>query len=485
MAPVDVQRIHVRGVALFPLARYRHRLSLMPPSRAHWQAYAATGAAHQSPEARDACEEAAFTAREAMDGARRCHRACSHQWHGYPVYAKYQDDEQSCLGHVRCSTRGGAAMRDDDFYPPYVPVRERRAKAEKTLLQLRKKQPGITPVIIAGNALATTWWGKSWNSNLERYADYRNRIGRGRSYVRHRAVLDLQLAPGHITALVQGSGAQPYRVAITVDTLSADHWATIRAACVGCFDSLSALLAGTFPQALKELFFAKGAGLFPSPQDIHFDCSCPDWAAMCKHVAAALYGVGARVDEDPSLFFRLRGIAMDDIITQAVADTTQTLLRKAERQRANVLDEVLDEVDLGDVFGIQLDDLHTPRPDLPSVRPKPVTRTKPRAHTQQSRAGTTSTPASQKSPAPRRRTPQHHAVAAMPATPPAALPPNSPGTMLEVLVRALGNTRKGKPFEELQDKLGWTDRQLRNAISRAGAKGFVEMVTPGVYRRKV
>jgi uncharacterized Zn finger protein len=371
-------------------------------------------------------------------------------------------------------------MRYIDFYPPYVPVRERRAKAEKALQQLRKKQPSVTPVIIAGKRLATTWWGKSWNSNLERYADYHNRIGRGRSYVRHRAVLDLQLAPGHITALVQGSEAQPYRVAITIDTLSADHWATIRAACAGCFDSLSALLTGTFPQALKDLFFAKGAGLFPSPQEIHFDCSCPDWAAMCKHVAAALYGVGVRVDDDPSLFFRLRGIAMDDIITQAVADTTQTLLRKAERQRANVLDEV----DLGDVFGIQIDDLHTPRPDLPSVEPKPATRTKPGTPTQRSRAGTTRTPASQKSLAPRRRRSQHHAVAAMTATPPTALSPNAPGTMLEALINALGNTRQGKPFEQLQDRLGWTKMQLRNAISRAGAKGFVEMVTPGVYRRK-
>jgi hypothetical protein len=137
------------------------------------------------------------------------------------------------------------------------------------------------------------------------------------------------------------------------------------------------------------------------------------------------------------------------------------------------------------VFGIQIDDLHTPRLDLPSVPPKPVARTKPAAHAQKSRAGTTTTPASQKSTAPRRRKPRHHAMAAMTATHPAALPPNSPGTMLEALVKALGKTRKGKPLEQLQDRLGWTKTQLRNAISRAGAKGFVEMVTPSVYRQKV
>src|SRR6266540_863402 len=313
------------------------------------------------------------------------------------------------MGNAPWLTRGGAAMRDDDVYPPYVPVAERRAKAERTLQQLRKKQPGITPVIIAGNALATTWWGKSWNSNLERYADYRNRIGRGRSYVRHRAVLDLQLAPGNITALVQGSEAQPYRVAITVDTLSANHWSTIRTACAGCFDSLSALLAGTFPQALKDLFFAKGAGLFPSPREIHFDCSCPDWASMCKHVAASLYGVGDRFEEDTSLFFRLRVTALYNIITQTVADTTQTLLRKAEGQRANVLEDV----DLGDVFGIQLDDLQTPRPNLPPVQPKPSTRTKNTAQTQKTRAGKTSIPAGKKIAAQRLRTPQPKVLTTM------------------------------------------------------------------------
>jgi uncharacterized Zn finger protein len=369
---------------------------------------------------------------------------------------------------------------DDDYYPPYVPVAERRAKAEKKLQQLRQKQPNINPVIIAGNALATTWWGKSWNSNLERYADYSNRIGRGRTYVRHRAVLDLQLQPGNITALVQGSEAQPYRVAITIDTLSANNWSTIRTVCAGCFDSLSELLAGTFPQTLKDLFFAKGAGLFPSPRDIHFDCSCPDWASMCKHVAAALYGVGARFDEDPSLFFTLRGIALDDMITQTVADTTQTLLRKAERQRANVLEDV----DLGDVFGIQLDNLQMPRPDLPPVPPKPST-AKNAAHTQKTRAGKTRAPAGQTRAAPRFSTPQHKAVTAVNAANSAAAPTKSQGNMLEALIKALGKARKGKSLEQLQGRLGWTNIQLRNAISRAGAKGFVEMVTPGVYRQKV
>ncbi len=102
------------------------------------------------------------------------------------------------------------------YYPRYVSVAEKRARAEKKIKQLRKKNPDIRPVILGGQALATTWWGKAWNSNLERYADYTNRIGRGRSYVRHMAVVDLQISPGRVDALVQGSRGAPYKVRITI-----------------------------------------------------------------------------------------------------------------------------------------------------------------------------------------------------------------------------------------------------------------------------
>ncbi|WP_179137326.1 SWIM zinc finger family protein [Candidatus Entotheonella palauensis] len=260
-------------------------------------------------------------------------------------------------------------MRYDDMYPPYVPVAERRAKAERQIKQLRKKNPKIKPVIIEGRALATTWWGKSWNKNLERYADYDYRLERGRSYVRHRSVVDLQMKAGSITALVQGSSAQPYKITIKVDPLSGRNWEAIRQACAGGLDSLRALLGGQFPPSLQEVFFQEGKGLFPTPREIHFKCNCPDGASMCKHIAAALYGVGARLDEDPSLFFKLRQINVDDLITETVADTAQALLDKAGHQSANILDDV----DLGDVFGIELDNMDAPLPDLPAVTPKPST----------------------------------------------------------------------------------------------------------------
>ena len=239
-----------------------------------------------------------------------------------------------------------------DGYPPYVSVGEKRAKAAAKLKKLQKTDPRIQPVILAGSAIAATWWGKSWNRNLERYADYSNRIGRGRSYVRHGAVLDLRIRAGEVTALVQGTRSQPYAIKIEIEKLAPSRWEAVKAACAGRLASLPELLAGKFPRDLGEIFMEEGEGLFPTPQEIRFSCSCPDWAYMCKHVAAALYGIGARLDNDPGLFFTLRGIAVGEMVSAAVTETTQDLLKKAGRQSRRVLTGV----DLSDVFGIDLDE---------------------------------------------------------------------------------------------------------------------------------
>ncbi|MFH0730850.1 MAG: hypothetical protein V2B19_31475 [Pseudomonadota bacterium] len=236
-------------------------------------------------------------------------------------------------------------------FPKYVSVAEKRLKAEKKRKQLLKKNPKLCPVEIDGSALATSWWGKSWDKNLERYADYENRIGRGRSYVRHGAVLDLQIAPGEVTALVQGSRSAPYEITVKIKTISAENWRQIKKACEGKFDSLKTLLTGKFPKDLEMLFTEKGKGLFPTPDEIKFSCSCPDWASMCKHVAATLYGIGARLDEDPLLFFKLRNVAVEDLVSQAVTESSRDLLRKAEKKTGRVLEDA----NLSDMFGIDLD----------------------------------------------------------------------------------------------------------------------------------
>jgi len=237
-------------------------------------------------------------------------------------------------------------------FPKYVTVAEKKKKAEKKLKKLRKKNPGIKPVTIAGRAIATTWWGKAWNANLERYADYANRIERGRSYVRHSAVLDLQIKPGRATALVQGSRSKPYAVTVKIKKIKRPNWRNIKTACEGKFDSFRKLLSGKFPRALEELFTQKGKGLFPAPAEIDFSCSCPDWASMCKHVAATLYGIGARLDEDPGLFFKLRNVKVEDLVSEAVAETSEYILQKANRKTARVMEVA----DLSDVFGIDMDE---------------------------------------------------------------------------------------------------------------------------------
>jgi hypothetical protein len=155
-------------------------------------------------------------------------------------------------------------------FSPYVSVAEKRARAEKKIRQLKKKNPDLAPVIIQGRGLAKTWWGKSWNANLERYADYSNRIERGRSYVRHLAVLDLRIDKGSVSALVQGSRSKPYAVDIKIKALKKTNWKTITAACSDKLDSLQDLLAGRFPKELSHLFMQKGHGLFPSPRRFIF-----------------------------------------------------------------------------------------------------------------------------------------------------------------------------------------------------------------------
>ena len=222
--------------------------------------------------------------------------------------------------------------------------------------RLKKKNPQVAPVIIGGRQLARTWWGKAWNDNLESYSDYANRIGRGRSYVRHGAVLDLHLQPGRIQALVQGSQQKPYQIDITIAPLNFQIWAAIITSCQGAIGSLQELLDGKFPRPLAELFTAHGKGLFPSPKEISLKCNCPDWALMCKHVAAALYGVGVRLDDSPALFFELRGLDVNDLVARAVTERTEALLQKSTHKSARVIETD----DLSDLFGISMQESEDP-----------------------------------------------------------------------------------------------------------------------------
>lgn len=248
----------------------------------------------------------------------------------------------------------GWGYNDYGGYPPYVSKAEKIRRAEKAIEKLRKKKgSSIEPIIVKDNRIARTWWGKSWNQNLERYADYSNRVPRGRSYVRNGSVLDLKIGPNTITALVSGSRSTPYSIKIAIKPLEENNEKALMAASRASLDSMQSLLSGEFPPDIKEAFFKQGTGLFPTPKEIKLDCSCPDWAEMCKHVAAALYGVSVRLDEKPELFFVLRGIKVDEFVGTLVKRESEKMLKRAAKKSDRALGA--DAEDLSELFGIEVD----------------------------------------------------------------------------------------------------------------------------------
>ena len=188
-------------------------------------------------------------------------------------------------------------------WAPYVPVAERRRNALLEIARLKKAGKPVAPVVVEGRNIATTFWGKAWCDNLESYQDYANRLPRGRTYVRNGSVIDLRIGPREVTAKV--SGSEIYSARISIEALPAGTWKSICADCAGRIASLVELLQGRLSKAVMDRVCRQGDGLFPKPAGIRFSCSCPNSASLCKHVAAALYGTGARLDAEPELLFRL------------------------------------------------------------------------------------------------------------------------------------------------------------------------------------
>lgn len=225
---------------------------------------------------------------------------------------------------------------------------EIRAQSARTVAQLRAKGHDIHPVEPrSGRKLASSWWGEAWCDNLEKYADLANRIDRGKRYVRAGAVIDLQVEEGVVRAQVTGTRKKPYNVTVHIAPLSEDAKKRVLEKCANRVEGLDALLDGEFPPELKDLFTGKN-GLFPTSKEISFACSCPDSASVCKHVAASLYGIGARLDDDPLLFFRLRGMDPDDLVAKAVESRVDSMLKNADVKT----DRTMDDADLREVFGI-------------------------------------------------------------------------------------------------------------------------------------
>jgi len=237
-------------------------------------------------------------------------------------------------------------MAYSDFYgygafPRYVSVGERRAKALLKARKLEKRGRVLEPVKLEGQRIASSFWGKEWCKNLESYMDLSNRLPRGRTYLRSGAVVDLRLDPGQIDALVAGSSL--YEVSVRIDKLARKRWGALIKRCAGRIDSVVELLRGRLSETVLEALVDRRAGLFPAPREIDFTCSCPDYASLCKHIAAVLYGVGARLDKRPELFFTLRSVALEELVA------------KSALRRGGAPEDALDNRALEGIFGIELD----------------------------------------------------------------------------------------------------------------------------------
>jgi uncharacterized Zn finger protein len=255
----------------------------------------------------------------------------------------------------------------DNRWKPHVSVADKKAKAEKAAEKLKKKGVTLSPVVGVRGSIATTFWGKAWCQNLEQYSDYSNRLPRGRTYICNGSVIDLQITKGAVSAQVVGT--RRYRVEVRVSAVSKGQWQKIIKDCAGSIATLVELLQGRLSQAVMERICAPGTGLFPAANEISFSCSCPDWASICKHVAAVFYGIGVRLDTEPKLLFMLRQVDAQDLVAQVGGMATNS---SQEVSSTKVLDTSL----LADVFGLEM--VESPPPVVKSklaertVKKKPV-----------------------------------------------------------------------------------------------------------------
>jgi uncharacterized Zn finger protein len=158
------------------------------------------------------------------------------------------------------------------------------------------------------------WWSKRWIEVLESF-ELGGRLQRGRSYARRGQVLSIDIASGSVDAKVQGSRSAPYRITITIATLTPAQWKAVAAELASRPLLAARLLAGEMPEDIGALFESAGSSLFPNrSKDLVTECSCPDWSNPCKHIAAVYYLLGEEFDRDPFLIFRLRGGSRDTVV---------------------------------------------------------------------------------------------------------------------------------------------------------------------------
>lgn len=232
------------------------------------------------------------------------------------------------------------------YFRPYTTVAELKEKAERTAARLKTAEPVLPHPHT--RKICLTWWGEAWCKNLESYADYDYRLGRGRSYFRANTVVDLKIRGNVVKAKVQGTSKNPYQITITFDSPKPEDIQAITEKLSNRITDIEDLLKGNFPEDLKELFTQKKPGLFPSPNEIHFDCTCFDWADMCKHVAAVMYAIGVKIDDNPGFLFELRGVDMDKFIKAVIKDKVEEMLKNVDKKSKRIIKNA----DVSAIFGL-------------------------------------------------------------------------------------------------------------------------------------
>ena len=309
-------------------------------------------------------------------------------------------------------------------WSPYVSVARRRANALRKMEKLRKKGKDIQPVRIEGRTIARSFWGKGWCDHLESFSDYENRLPRGRTYIRNGSVCHLSIRSRRIEAIV--SGSELYNTSIRIKKLKPAIWKSVKERCAGQIGSMLELLQGKLSDQVMTVVTDRARGLFPQPREIELACSCPDWAVMCKHVAAALYGIGSRLDSQPELLFLLRDVDAQELISTEMAMPGPV-----------TTDDRLDDDQLGDIFGIDLDVAGT-------EQPAPSTETKKQRHADK-RAASATTETKPRPVARRTRTPaRDQAKVSKRAKRKAAVPQNPAGTATDGPAPA-GNSARATP----------------------------------------
>jgi uncharacterized Zn finger protein len=245
-------------------------------------------------------------------------------------------------------------------FKTYVSAAEKRRRATKAAKALEKQGRKLNPVRVEGRTISRSFWGKAWCENLEAYSDYQNRLPRGRAYVRNGSVVDFQINPGEIRALVSGSDL--YRITIKIQPVQKAEWKALKTECAGQVNSLMDLLQGKLSAQVMEIITRPATGLFPRPAEIGLSCSCPDWAGMCKHVAATLYAVGASLDENPELLFLLRKADHVELVTEATESITSAVSTFREGSTMLAGDH------LEEIFGIEIEPVALPEASAAAQR---------------------------------------------------------------------------------------------------------------------